>query len=173
MTPTQTCTVRRAFTLVEILIVVIIIGLLAGIVLSQFRDPGNQARTASLQANLKEIRKQIQLYKVDHQGALPAGAQGDTDETFIDQLTGYTDVDGNTRDYPDEDTYKYGPYIDGIPANPISELRDVRVEPNARRTFRARGRDGGWWYNAATGEFRADLGDDHLAPDGETPLNEL
>jgi general secretion pathway protein G len=164
---------RRAFTLVEIIIVVIIIGLLAGIVLSQFRDPGNDARAASLQANLKEFRKQLQLYKVDHQGALPAAKQGDTDATFIAQMTRYTDVDGNTRGYPDEDTYKFGPYVDSIPANPVSGLRDIRIVQNARMRFRARGRDGGWWYNAATGEFRADLGDDCVVPDGITRLNEL
>jgi len=164
---------RQAFTLVEILIVVIIIGLLAGIVLSQFRDPGDQARTASLQANLKEIRKQLQLYKVDHLGSLPAEAQGDTEDTFIDQMTGYTDVDGNTRAYPDDTTFKYGPYIDGVPPNSVSGLRDIRIIQNARTQFRARSRDGGWYYNAATGEFRADLTDERLAPDGETQLNEL
>ena len=173
MMSTPIRTGRRAFTLVEILIVVIIIGLLAGIVLSQFRDPADQARAASLQVKLKEIRKQLQLYEVDHQGALPASSEGDSADTFLDQMTSYTDVDGSTRDYPDENRYKYGPYIDSLPANPVSGLRDVRIVTNMRTQFRARNQDGGWWYNAVTGEFRADLTDDRLAPDGETPLNEL
>ena len=54
---------RRGFTLVEILIVVIILGILAAIVIPQFTNASQNARESSLQSTLQTLRSQIQLYK--------------------------------------------------------------------------------------------------------------
>lgn len=61
----------RAFTLVEILVVVVILGILASIVIPQFTNATQDASAASLKSQLQAIRSQIELYKVRHEGQLP------------------------------------------------------------------------------------------------------
>jgi prepilin-type N-terminal cleavage/methylation domain-containing protein len=63
---------RRAFTLIEILIVVVILGILAAIVIPQFTDASTQATNASVKSQLQTIRGQLELYKVQNGDAYPA-----------------------------------------------------------------------------------------------------
>ena len=62
---------RRAFTLIEILIVVVILGILAAIVIPQFTDASTQASSASLKSQLQTIRAQLELYKVQNSDVYP------------------------------------------------------------------------------------------------------
>ena len=57
---------RRAFTLIEILIVVVILGILAAIVIPQFTDASEEAMEASVRTQLQTIRSQIELYNVQN-----------------------------------------------------------------------------------------------------------
>lgn len=63
--------VKRAFTLIEILIVVVILGILAAIVIPQFTDASQQASDSSIRSQLQTIRSQIELYRVKNAGADP------------------------------------------------------------------------------------------------------
>src|SRR5436190_15454775 len=66
-------TVRKGgFTLVEILIVVIILGILAAIVIPQFTSASQDARKNSLASQLQTLRSQIELYKLQHLDQIPA-----------------------------------------------------------------------------------------------------
>jgi prepilin-type N-terminal cleavage/methylation domain-containing protein len=58
--------VRRAFTLIEILIVVVILGILAAIVIPQFTDASQEASASNLASQLQTIRSQIELYNVQN-----------------------------------------------------------------------------------------------------------
>ena len=49
---------NKGFTLVEILIVVIILGILAAIVIPQFTQASNDARESSLSSELQTVRSQ-------------------------------------------------------------------------------------------------------------------
>ena len=62
---------KRAFTLIEILIVVVILGILAAIVIPQFTDASEEAMEASLRSQLQTLRSQIELYRVKNGGTLP------------------------------------------------------------------------------------------------------
>lgn len=64
-------TVKRGFTLIEILIVVVILGILAAIVIPQFTDASQEAMESSVKSQLQTIRSQIELYRVKNGGALP------------------------------------------------------------------------------------------------------
>lgn len=62
---------RRAFTLIEILIVVVILGILAAIVIPQFTDASTEANNSSVKSQLQTIRAQLELYKVQNGDAYP------------------------------------------------------------------------------------------------------
>ena len=56
--------VSRAFTLIEILIVVVILGILAAIVIPQFTDASQQAMESSVVTQLQTLRSQIELHDI-------------------------------------------------------------------------------------------------------------
>ncbi|MEY3143651.1 MAG: PilD-dependent protein PddA [Planctomycetota bacterium] len=63
---------RRGFTLIEILIVVVILGILAAIVVPQFTNASQEATASSIRSQLQTLRGQIELYRVRNGGTLPA-----------------------------------------------------------------------------------------------------
>ncbi len=62
---------NKAFTLVEILIVVVILGILAAIVVPQFTNAANDARGGNLSSQLRTLQNQIELYSAQNNGAYP------------------------------------------------------------------------------------------------------
>ena len=125
----------RAFTLVEVLIVVIVLGILAAIVVPQFSTAADDANLSALTTNLQTIRAQIELYKIQHNGSYPALA------TFVAQMTAGTAVDGTAGT-------DFGPYLMSIPPNPYSGVNTVTNTGTPASTL-------GWYYVETTGEFRA------------------
>jgi general secretion pathway protein G len=132
---------RSGFTLVELLIVVIILGILAAVVIPQFSDASTDARASSLTTNLQTMRGQIELYKLQHAGTYPAQA------TFVDQMTKTTDAAGSTT----ATTRPFGPYLQQVPNNPFSNANDVSNTVSTDGTK-------GWYYDATTGAFKANDG---------------
>lgn len=55
--------VRKAFTLVEILIVVVILGILAAIVVPQFTGATQDAQAGNIQSQIETISNQLELYR--------------------------------------------------------------------------------------------------------------
>jgi general secretion pathway protein G len=54
---------RKAFTLVEILIVVVILGILAAIVVPQFTNATQDAQAGNIQTQLDTLNNQIELFR--------------------------------------------------------------------------------------------------------------
>jgi len=114
-------TVRRTnrkggFTLVEILIVVIILGILAAIVIPQFTSASQDARKNSLTSQLQTLRSQLELYKLQHLDQLPTNLIAST--PAWDQLVNRTNKDGTTG--TDPANFPFGPYLQGAPVNSLN-----------------------------------------------------
>jgi|TARA_B100000959_G_scaffold286307_1_gene364404 general secretion pathway protein G len=71
LTPPNNSIIRRGFTLIEILIVVVILGILAAVVVPQFTNAADDANDAAVRTQLQTIRGQIELYRAQ-QSADPA-----------------------------------------------------------------------------------------------------
>ena len=127
------CTAKqphRGFTLVEILIVVVILGILAAIVIPQFANASTDARITNLKTSLANVRTQIEVFKCQHNESAPAlsgmwtlmTSSSDSSEANSDAPTGT----------------HWGPYLRAAPANPLNNLTGVSSaasDPNA-----------GWYY---------------------------
>ena len=146
---------QSGFTLVEILIVVVILGILAAIVIPQFTDASTEAKTSSLCSDLQTVRSQIELYKIQHNDNLPSSAA----VGIVSAMTEQTDIDGNAGT-------EYGPYLQKIPTNPFNDLATI----TEAATDPGIAGGAGWFFNTTTGAFRAD--DDGVTTDG-TPHIEL
>lgn len=147
-----------AFTLVEILIVVIILGILAAIVIPNITGVTAISRESNLKENLSKIRAQIQVYANQHNG-FPTAAG------FAEQMTNYTRTDGQVSAVRTSE-YCFGPYLEQMPPNPVTSDRTIRAAAAAGDTFPPGDADGGWWYNEIAGAFFADLKDQHVDQEG-------
>ena len=138
---------NNGFTLVEILIVVVILGILAAIAIPSFSNAASDSNLTNLKGNLQTVRGQIQLYKVQHDDLFPGQSTIGGDITEADFVDAMTTNDGD-----------YGPYMQTIPANPYIDDLTKRVEVTCVNNASASpsgNEDTGWWINAATGDFRA------------------
>jgi prepilin-type N-terminal cleavage/methylation domain-containing protein len=63
--------VRKAFTLVEILIVVVILGILAAIVVPQFTNATQDAQGGNIMSQLDTLNNQLELYRARNNGQNP------------------------------------------------------------------------------------------------------
>ena len=143
---------NKAFTLVEILIVVIILGILAAIVIPQFTEASNDARESALASDLQTARSQLELYKVQHLEKYPSLSEAVTptlDTTnFIARMTGKTDQDGKL-----DAAGAFGPYLQKFPTNPFVSSGGNLVDFGTAEP--APGTGNGWYFNTSTGKFSA------------------
>lgn len=133
---------NKAFTLVEILIVVVILGILAAIVVPQFTNATQDAQTGNLRSQIKSISNQIELYKA--------------------RTNNYPDLSANW------DALTTGDYLKSAPKNPFNGETTVvagvfDADGNVDGVAGA-----GWVYDQATGQFSACYWDEatqELTPD--------
>lgn len=150
---------RPGFTLVEILIVVMILGILAALVIPRFASATDESRRAAVADQLRLYRDQINVYKAQHADMVPgvtAAVPAGTVPLFISHLTGYTDVNGDAAAAPDT-THKFGPYLPSMPLNPISNLDTVKIDSTNDVVPTADGTTG-WIFQPATGRLSINLG---------------
>lgn len=146
----------RAFTLVELIIVIVILGMIASIAIPRLSRASSDAPQAALETDLRIVRSAILRYAVEHKNQFP----GPTATAFVNQLTNYTDVNGapsRTR----SSRYRFGPYLVAIPPCPVGPnagSRDVLIDAANSPPRADTSKPAGWVYNPNTGEFYANVG---------------
>jgi len=121
---------RMAFSLVELVIVVTILGILASIAIPRMTTAAAGAQNSALEATLANTRKAIDVFYAEH-GRYPGfnPTTGLPDDAFFqDQLLLYSDETGKTNPLPTS-VYIYGPYLRApFPTNPFNRLDTVKVK---------------------------------------------
>lgn len=136
----------RAFTLIEILVVVVVLGILAAIVVPKFQNATDDASINSTYYELQKTRRAIDVYMARNDNAVPTVTTG---------LASWGPIVGS------------GEYLKSYPVN-----RYV-PSPNATRVYAAADASAdtvyqtnyGWIFNTTTGELWAgsfDTGDSPL-----------
>ncbi len=90
--PTRSARRSGAFTLIELLTVIAIIGILAAILIPTLGAVRESARSASCQNNLRQIHLATVLYSEDHSGFFPDDNNGGG-KTWTMELASYLDYD--------------------------------------------------------------------------------
>ena len=93
------------FTLIEVMIVVVILGILAAIIAPRILDRPDQAKMAAAKSDIAVIMQQLKLYRLDN-AAYPSTDQG---------LTALT-VKPTTNPLPTN--WKSGGYLERLPNDP-------------------------------------------------------
>lgn len=136
---------RKAFTLVEILIVVVILGILAAIVVPQFTNAVEDSAITTTQSELEKLRRALEVYQVRNENSLPAIVAGDG--TWGDLIA------------------NNGEYLKEAPINPYVGGANSRVIVLANAPDGAYQTTHAWVYDDSTGEIWAggfDIDDEPL-----------
>lgn len=96
---------RKAFTLIELMIVIVILGLLAGLVIPKLIGRGEEAKVEIAKMQMKEIETALELYKLDN-GFYPTTEQG------LEALVEKPDTE------PIPPKWREGGYMKKIPLDP-------------------------------------------------------
>ena len=92
---------QSGFTIIELLIVIVVIGILAALVLNAFGNIQERARDTERQNDINAIHTQLELYYAD-KGSYPA------------ELSALTDLNEEATNPPtDGETYNFTPSADG------------------------------------------------------------
>jgi general secretion pathway protein G len=101
---------NRGFTLVEILVVVMLLGILAAMIIPKFSNSTTEAKRNSLSSSLQAVRGQVELYMLQH-GDAPPVLSG-SDWTALTDLSTFSGQ-------------QVGPYLIAPPTNPLNGFSDI------------------------------------------------
>ena len=135
---------QSAFTLIEVMIVVVILGILAAVVIPRILDRPDQARQSAAKSDIAVIMQQLKLYRLDNT-FYPSTDQG------LQALT----VKPTTKPIPMN--WKQGGYLERLPNDPWGRPY-LYLNPGVKgeidvMSYGADGQPGGEGNNADIGSW--------------------
>lgn len=134
---------RGGFSLVQVALAMVILGLVGIAMAPRFSSAASDARIAGLCESLQNVRRHIEVYRRQHNGQAPVSAD-ETGAEFVRRLTRTDGGNGSTGE-------DLNPRLERMPINPYNRLDTVRIGGAA-----AGAGTHGWRFDPATGEFQAD-----------------
>jgi general secretion pathway protein G len=113
----------RAFTLIELIAVIVVLAILSGVAIPKYLDYSNRSRTASVQGSLGNVRSAIGNYFADQ------SINGTAAYPTLTQLTTVGTV-----------------MQDAFPRNPYNNMTTVKAATAAEATARTTDGTTGWCY---------------------------
>lgn len=130
---------QPAFTLVEVLIVVAILGILAAIVLPEVQGYTEKAKENAAKDNLRILREAIGRYAVDHNDTGPGYESSSTAQSTF---------------YFKKHLVVQNEYLSEIPQNPLNDLDTVKTIGSTDPFPTEADGTSGWIYKLSTQEIR-------------------
>jgi prepilin-type N-terminal cleavage/methylation domain-containing protein len=165
---------QKGFTLLEMLIAVVVLGILAMIIVPQITVSSEDAKVSTLKTNLSMVRSATETYYQQHNNVYPGAIKNDGSgavanaaeaaAAFTAQMATYSEVNGKASS--DSATLAapiYGPYMKGgaLPTNPFNNLATVKCDITTTDISAAKVADNGfgWQFIVKTGQlFPSDTG---------------
>lgn len=104
---------QRGFTLIEIMVVVVILGILAALVVPQIISRPDEARVAKARQDVRAVESSLKLYRLDN-FQYPSTEQGLA--ALVDKPTSQ----------PEPRNWKAGGYLDRLPKDPWGNVYHYR-----------------------------------------------
>jgi general secretion pathway protein G len=135
--------VARGFTLIELMVVLVIIGVLAALIVPNVLDRADDARSAAAKTDVNNLMQALKLYKLDNQ-RYPTAAQG------LQALL--------TKPTAGPAPVNWRPYVDKLPGDPWGRPYQY-LNPGVKGeidvlSFGADGQAGGEGKNADIGSWQ-------------------
>ncbi|MFE8071728.1 type II secretion system major pseudopilin GspG [Marinobacteraceae bacterium S3BR75-40.1] len=125
---------QSGFTLIEIMVVMVILGLLVAIVAPNIMGRSDEARVTTAKTQLANIENALKLYKLDN-GQYPSTEQGL--KALVEKPSGY----------PEPKNWNEGGYLDQVPQDPwgnqFQYISPGLQGPYDLYSYGADGREGG------------------------------
>lgn len=141
--PIKAVIARNGFTLVELVVVILVMGILAAVAAPRLMRISAEAERAAVAADLAVLRDALDLYATEHGGKYPASLKA------LEMYTSFAGAMSSNKSA----TYEYGKYIRRIPPCPAASHLGAQgwgACPNPP-TAESPSPTVGWLYHAASG----------------------
>jgi general secretion pathway protein G len=112
---------QQGFTLIEVMVVVVILGILAAVLVPKVMDRPDEARITKARQDIRALEASLNLYKLDNY-EYPSTDQG------IEALVNKPDIP------PEPPAWKEGGYLDRLPQDPWQQPYQY-LNPGVRGTI--------------------------------------
>jgi prepilin-type N-terminal cleavage/methylation domain-containing protein len=146
---------QRGFSLVEMVMVMLTMGIIAMIAVPRLSRAATDAQASAMVANIRVLQGAIEVYAAEHTNRDPSrnadGSVSTDGARFAARLLNATNEQGSLGGL-------FGPYVLRIPRNPGNELNTIRIDGVAAGAGLA-----GWRFDSARHRIRPDHMDEATA----------
>ncbi len=146
-----------AFSLLELVLVIVILGVIAAIAVPRLSRAGSGAAESALAASLDILQSAVDRYEAEHLGQLP------DPNRVMDQLLLYSNEAGDVVKQPGPQ-HVFGPYLRKLPVLPLGPNAGASVLSDTA------GPDVGWIYQPQSGRVYPNLFDAGVVSPDLVPL---